>query len=189
MMILKMSDLPEGYFYPGDIMAYRHIVRLLPDMSYMCELGTWRGRSLCSLADVLVEKSMKAVGIDTFMGTPSEVENGDYKEVHTQDVLKLFTDDLDRLGIRDRVQVIKGDTVSSATQFADNTFDLIFVDADHSYKCCKADITTWLPKLKKGGIIAGHDYVRGKDVVTVVKEVLGKVNKFAESAVWWKVMP
>lgn len=36
--------------------------------------------------------------------------------------------------------------------------DLIFVDGDHSYEGCKADIQSWIGKLNEGGIIAFHDY-------------------------------
>lgn len=37
-------------------------------------------------------------------------------------------------------------------------YDSIFIDGDHSYASCKADIECWLPRLKSGGIISGHDY-------------------------------
>ena len=36
--------------------------------------------------------------------------------------------------------------------------DMVFIDADHSYEGCKADILSWLPNLKSGGILAVHDY-------------------------------
>eukprot|EP00758_Cryptobia_borreli_P017344 Tbor_TRINITY_DN6182_c4_g1::TRINITY_DN6182_c4_g1_i3::g.22011::m.22011 len=38
-------------------------------------------------------------------------------------------------------------------------FDYIYVDARHDYKGVLDDISQWWPKLKKGGIMAGHDYV------------------------------
>lgn len=37
-------------------------------------------------------------------------------------------------------------------------FDLIFLDADHTYNNIKEDIKLWLPKVRRGGILCGHDY-------------------------------
>ena len=42
--------------------------------------------------------------------------------------------------------------------FEDGELDLVFIDADHSYEGCIADIRAWMPKIKKGGYISGHDY-------------------------------
>ena len=37
-------------------------------------------------------------------------------------------------------------------------FDLVFIDGDHSYKGCKEDILAWMPLVKLGGWLSGHDY-------------------------------
>jgi len=37
-------------------------------------------------------------------------------------------------------------------------FDSIFIDASHEYAECRADIQAWMPLVRSGGIIAGHDY-------------------------------
>jgi len=36
--------------------------------------------------------------------------------------------------------------------------DFVYIDADHSYKSVKEDINAWAPKVREGGIVAGHDY-------------------------------
>lgn len=38
------------------------------------------------------------------------------------------------------------------------TFDLIYIDAYHTYESVMTDIRAWAPLVKKGGILAGHDY-------------------------------
>ena len=37
-------------------------------------------------------------------------------------------------------------------------FDLVFLDGDHSYSGLKADIEAWLPLVRPGGILCGHDF-------------------------------
>ena len=57
-----------------------------------------------------------------------------------------------------RVHLIEKDSVEAAAEVADGCLDLVFIDADHSYEGCKADIIAWRPKLKPGGWLMGHDY-------------------------------
>lgn len=37
-------------------------------------------------------------------------------------------------------------------------FDFVFVDGDHSFEGCRADIETWLPLVKADGWLGGHDW-------------------------------
>ena len=43
-------------------------------------------------------------------------------------------------------------------EYTDGSLDFAFLDGDHSHEGLKKDIAAWLPKVKKGGIIAGHDF-------------------------------
>jgi uncharacterized Rossmann fold enzyme len=57
-----------------------------------------------------------------------------------------------------RARIIRQDSVEAAARIPDGSLDFAFIDADHSYEGCKADIEAWLPKVKKGGYLCGHDY-------------------------------
>lgn len=61
------------------------------------------------------------------------------------------------------VEVCRDFTVRCAQHFADQYFDFIYVDARHDYKGVTQDLHAWFPKLKPGGIIAGHDYLLASD--------------------------
>lgn len=42
--------------------------------------------------------------------------------------------------------------------FKDESLDFVYIDANHEYKFVKEDIEGWTKKVRKGGIVAGHDY-------------------------------
>jgi len=62
-----------------------------------------------------------------------------------------------------KVQVCRNFTTYCVTQYQDDYFDFVYVDARHDYKGVHVDLVDWWPKLKVGGIMAGHDYVTQDD--------------------------
>lgn len=58
-----------------------------------------------------------------------------------------------------RHTLIRDTSKNASILFCDNFFDFIYIDANHSYQAVKEDLEIWFPKLKNGGIIAGHDYL------------------------------
>jgi len=56
------------------------------------------------------------------------------------------------------------------------SIDFIYIDADHSHAAALRDLKSWFPKLKKRGIMAGHDYYNGCGVKSAVDE-FGVKNK------------
>lgn len=55
-------------------------------------------------------------------------------------------------------------TVDAAKYVEDNSVDFVYVDARHDYCGVMEDITAWYPKLRTGGIMAGHDYLSNADL-------------------------
>lgn len=60
-----------------------------------------------------------------------------------------------------RVQLLRLLSVEAARCFPDEYFDAVYLDANHSYEAVLADLAAWVPKIRKGGVIAGHDYLDG----------------------------
>lgn len=59
-----------------------------------------------------------------------------------------------------------------AALYGDQSLDWVYIDADHHYEPVCQDIDAWLPKIKPGGVISGHDYCEypGFGVIQAVKE-------------------
>lgn len=84
-----------------------------------------------------------------------------------------FTERLDVVEIDDNEAIIRGhmrrftgigqihspmSSVDASKLYADASLDLVYLDGDHSYDGVRSDIDAWLPKVRSGGILAGHDF-------------------------------
>ena len=59
---------------------------------------------------------------------------------------------------KDRRTVIRDTSLATAQMLPDGIFDLVFIDAMHTYNDVCADLLAWFPKVKPGGWFSGHDY-------------------------------
>lgn len=57
----------------------------------------------------------------------------------------------------ERTRFFQGDSKEIARTWPLWKVSVLFVDGDHSYEGCKADITSWLPHMKHGGVMLFHD--------------------------------
>lgn len=78
---------------------------------------------------------------------------------------RLYTVDLVRPDPRhdwithlERAEFIHADSVEAAGRFTDGSVDLVFIDADHAEESVLRDLEAWVPRVRPGGVISGHDY-------------------------------
>lgn len=151
------------------------------DGAKFVEIGVWKGGSTAYMG-VEILKSGKKIeydAIDTFEGSKEHgVVVGLYEEAMQN--LKPILD----LNI---VNLIKGHSQDVVSKYADESLDFCFIDGSHEYEDVKKDILAYLPKVKKGGILAGHDYDRiWQGVINAVDEILGKVEVINGSWIYYK---
>ncbi|MDO8503811.1 MAG: class I SAM-dependent methyltransferase [bacterium] len=54
--------------------------------------------------------------------------------------------------------IVRKDSMSALKDFADNSLDFVYIDANHDFVNFTNDLHYWLKKVKVGGIMSGHDY-------------------------------
>ena len=74
-----------------------------------------------------------------------------------------------------RSKVHRIDSIKMAWRFANYHFDFVYIDGAHDYLSVKTDVLAWMPKVKHGGWLCGHDYDNPlyPDVKLAVDEMFG----------------
>jgi predicted O-methyltransferase YrrM len=131
-----------------------------PACSTFVEVGCFLGKSLCYLGSAIRKsnKDIRLVGVDTCTGSETTSIalglashlGGTFAGLLHRNVLAC--------GLADNVRLVVADSVSAAALFAPASLDFVFIDGDHSRAAVLADIAAWLPTLRPGGLLAGHDY-------------------------------
>jgi predicted O-methyltransferase YrrM len=139
----------EGWF--NYHLFYNTILNDLKDGDTIVEVGTYKGKSILYLAEGIQERKLKVrlYGVDSFVGESTVNETSD-------DIRNAYHRNIEPF--KDKIITIERPSLEAVDTFADGSLAFVFIDAAHDYDNVKADILAWLPKVKKGGILAGHDY-------------------------------
>ncbi len=74
-------------------------------------------------------------------------------------------------------KLIKKTSAKAVKEFADGSLDFVYIDGNHEFNHVIEDIMIWSKKVRIGGIISGHDYIRFKNFNhQVVEAVLAYVS-------------
>lgn len=135
--------------------SYPHLSRIISQMQLRrgVELGVAAGRH----SEYILEKT----GVDKLWSIDRWAHVSGYDDdmnlpQNEHDELYLYVcKKLSKFGPRS--SIIRSDTTLASSIFEDKSLDFVYVDADHSYEGCKKDLIAWIPKIRTGGIISGHD--------------------------------
>lgn len=147
----------HGWFDYEDL--YRRLVSEIPDGGSFVEVGCWMGRSIAAFHSFAKEagKTVHISVVDSFEGEPSSSDQATILEAHGGNVRKAFDANIDALKVWPIV-ICNLESTEGAGEFDDDSQDAVFIDAAHDQQSVENDIGAWLPKVKPGGILAGHDY-------------------------------
>ncbi|HSP62098.1 MAG TPA: class I SAM-dependent methyltransferase [Pyrinomonadaceae bacterium] len=176
--------------------AQEEAAQRFPEGSCFVEVGTYLGRSLCSLGEVVEQsgKTFTVIGVDTCRGSgPEGRRQKDYHDAAVAEGGGSFAGTLHKnvlaCGYGDVISLVIADSVTASRLFADASVDWVHLDARHDYASVKADIQAWLPKVKPGGWLSGDDYdeLKWPEVVKAVAELLPGAKAWSNQQWRWIV--
>lgn len=144
----------------ADVRVQEVLKRLTGQATKGAEIGVFGGDMSARLLDGSAGLSL--IMVDSWEGDGAAYQPGD-ADFHaglTQDQ----QDALYEVALRKtafaqkRRTVIRKRSVTAAKEVSDGSLDFVFLDADHSFEGCQADIAAWAPKVKFGGWLCGHDF-------------------------------
>lgn len=150
-------DLPhyyhqvEGWFdFPN---LYTSLVRN-HDNAVFVEVGSWQGKSASYMGIEILNhnKNIKLHCVDTWEGS---IEHQEEEVVQTKSLYETFLKNIEP--VKQVIVPVKKASRDAARTYEDNSLDFVFIDAAHDYESVREDIYSWYPKIKPGGILAGHD--------------------------------
>jgi SAM-dependent methyltransferase len=123
------------------------------------EIGTDQGE----FAEVLVETNpnLKLACIDPWKAQAYEPNEQPESRENQEFFDKRFQETVSRLfSYRGRVNLIRTTSMDAVQDFENNSLDFVYIDGNHDFLNVTQDIHFWLKKVRPGGILSGHDFVR-----------------------------
>jgi hypothetical protein len=111
-------------------------------------LRTWRGSRLTSIDPWREFAASEYVDMCNTTQTDQEIN---YQS--TAATLSKFAE---------RSRILRMTSLEAASQFEGESLDFVYLDAQHHYEAVRDDIRLWLPKVRRGGVLGGHDYLDGR---------------------------
>lgn len=155
MIYKKMRD-KESKVYKG-LKEFIEDVLKIRKISEFVEIGSYAGESTMMFADKFVDAKIYCIDpwddMDIVEYTNEKIKL--YKYTKPSLVEPVFDENIKNYN---NITKIKLTSEEASSQFEDNSLDMIYIDGIHTEKYITIDLEKWVPKVKNGGIISGHDY-------------------------------
>lgn len=165
---------PSPFMLP--IGRFKDLPRLFHELGFKTgvEVGVYRGFYSKYLLHFC--PGLKLFGVDAWK------IYGDYHDYTPEDI-ELAFQEAKKLEEKFDYHLIRGWSVDIAKRFTNESLDFVYIDGNHALEFVIADIAAWAPKVRKGGIVAGHDFDDYSTHATRSKEmhVIPAVKAWMES--------
>ena len=127
---------------------------LVTPNSVICEIGVWKGQFAEQLLSL---QPRHLILVDPFVGTVSSGDENGNNVVDAYLPLEYLILN-QKYKYDPKVILFRGYSHELLPHFAKQSFDIIYIDGDHSYQGVKNDLALARQLVKRGGYICGHDY-------------------------------
>jgi hypothetical protein len=127
----------------------------------VCEVGVWDGDTTKEYCQDIKKNNGILHVVDWWNGN-IDVPVGPHKHNpgNSENIYNQFINTINSLECSGILTVHKGVSWEVAAEIDDKSLDICFIDACHQYENVKKDIVAFLPKMKSGGYLCGHDCER-----------------------------
>lgn len=145
------------------------------------EIGVARGDNAKNILETLPVQKLYLV--DPYMlYLEDEILIMTYKDYFSTAKKKL-------LKFKGKVKFILKYSLEAIDSIPDN-LDFVYIDGNHNYEFVKKDIELYYPKVRRSGVIGGHDFTaKFNGLCRAVNEFINenKLKKYTKNADWWIV--
>jgi hypothetical protein len=153
----------------------KEVKKHLPDNPTAVEIGCYRGDFTERILKII--NPYMLYGIDSFQKAGTTYSN-ELSNLTTSYSNYEDFEFAEQRFIGTQVFIQKAFSYDAVKDYINNKTDFIYIDACHLYECVKQDLNDWLPKLKKNGLMCGHDYIKLSNfgVIEAVDEFCNEHN-------------
>jgi predicted O-methyltransferase YrrM len=131
--------------------------RSMPPGATVVEIGSFKGRSSVAICEGLRDvPDARFVAVDPWRR--KSMLNTEVYDEHDPDGDTIYERFLRNTAPYGFVTPMRTTSVEASRELGDASVDWIFIDGDHSFGAVRDDIRAWFPKVKRGGVISGHDH-------------------------------
>lgn len=143
----------HGWF--GFARLYDEQVRQALSPAHFVEVGSWQGASAAYMAVEIINsgKEIKFDCVDTWLGS---IEHQDMDIVKQGELYDRFIENM--RPVEGHYRALRMTSVEASKLYEDNSLDFVCLDGSHEYEDVRADILSWLPKLRPGATLGGDDF-------------------------------
>lgn len=144
------------------------LIDALPKDLVVAELGVFSGEFSNEIYNRMHPSHLYLV--DIWEGTMSSGDKDGQNLVTINNMEEVYHQIKDRYVDTSNIEVVRGTSLDFLNSQPNDSFDMIYIDADHSYNAVKNDLIVSLSKVKNGGLLAGHDYMPNYEVIYAVDD-------------------